>query len=143
MKKTGKTLTLSGQMPKRQFGMEMFRNPHTILEYSNVLDINRAWKDDNTWFGEYVGNYVAATLGGATNEAAHAAGRAAAESGRFEPGSAGFKQAFKESVNDPDLSTGSKFQDASKYYHVDGNYNFSHTHPGGPRHNRPGAASAW
>ena len=90
------------------------------------ININRAWKDDNTWFGEYVGNYVAATLGGATNEAAHAAGRAAAESGRFEPGSAGFKQAFKESVNDPDLSTGSKFQDASKYYHVDGNYNFSH-----------------
>ena len=90
------------------------------------ININRAWKTDNTWFGEYVGNYVAATLGGATNEAAHAAGRAAAESGRFEPGSAGFKQAFKESVNDPDLSTGSKFQDASKYYHVDGNYNFSH-----------------
>ena len=24
------------------------------------------------------------------------------------------------------LSTGSKFQDASKYYHADGNYNFSH-----------------
>jgi len=90
------------------------------------ININRAWKDDNTWFGEYVGNYVAATLGGATNEAAHAVGRAAAESGRFEPGSAGFKQAFKESVNDPDLSTGSKFQDASKYYHLDGNYNFSH-----------------
>ena len=90
------------------------------------ININRAWKDDSQWFGEYVGNYVAATLGGATNEAAHAAGRAAAESGRFEPGSAGFKQAFKESVNDPDLSTGSKFQDASKYYHVDGNYNFSH-----------------
>ena len=90
------------------------------------VNINRAWKDDSQWFGEYVGNYVAATLGGATNEAAHAAGRAAAESGRFEPGSAGFKQAFKESVNDPDLSTGSKFQDASKYYHVDGNYNFSH-----------------
>ena len=30
------------------------------------------------------------------------------------------------SINDPDLLTGSKFQDASKYYHADGNYNFSH-----------------
>ncbi|MGB3149713.1 MAG: TonB-dependent receptor, partial [Maribacter sp.] len=30
------------------------------------------------------------------------------------------------SVNDPDLSTGSKFRDASKYYHADANYNFSH-----------------
>ena len=47
------------------------------------VNINRAWKDDNTWFGEYVGNYVAATLGGATNEEAHAVGRGVAESGRF------------------------------------------------------------
>ena len=62
-----------------------------MIWFFTGININRAWKDDNTWFGEYVGNYVAATLGGATNEAAHAAGRAAAESGRFEPGSAGFK----------------------------------------------------
>ena len=44
MKKTGKTLTLSGQMPQRQFGELLFRDPKTILEYSNVLDINKAWK---------------------------------------------------------------------------------------------------
>jgi outer membrane receptor protein involved in Fe transport len=90
------------------------------------ININRAWKDDNTWFGEYTGTYVQATLGGATDEQAHAAARAQAESGRFEPGSPGFKAAFNRSINDPDLSTGSKFQDASKYYHADGNYNFSH-----------------
>jgi outer membrane receptor protein involved in Fe transport len=90
------------------------------------ININRAWKDDNTWFGEYTGTYVLATLGGATNEQAHAAARAQAESGRFEPGSDQFKAAFNRSINDPDLSTGSKFQDASKYYHADGNYNFSH-----------------
>jgi len=88
------------------------------------ININRAWKDDNTWFGEYTGAYVQATLSGATNEQAHAIGRATAETGRFEPGSAGFKNAFNQSINDPDLSTGSKFQDASKYYHGDANYNF-------------------
>lgn len=44
MKSTGKTLTLSGQLPQRQFGELLYRNPHTILEYSNVLDINKAWK---------------------------------------------------------------------------------------------------
>ena len=27
------------------------------------ININRAWKDDNTWFGEYTGAYVLATLG--------------------------------------------------------------------------------
>ncbi|MFH6767560.1 TonB-dependent receptor [Gaetbulibacter aquiaggeris] len=90
------------------------------------ININRAWKDDNTWFGEYTGTYVLATLGGATDAQAHAAARAQAESGRFLPGSDGFNEAFNKSINDPDLLTGSKFQDASKYYHADGNYNFSH-----------------
>lgn len=44
MKATGKTLTLSGEMPQRQFGELLFRDPHTILEYANVMDINKAWK---------------------------------------------------------------------------------------------------
>ena len=90
------------------------------------ININRAWKDDNTWFGEYTGAYVTATLSGATDAQAHAAARAQAETGRYLPGSAAFNNAFNNSVNDPDLSTGSKFQDASKYYHGDANYNFSH-----------------
>ena len=90
------------------------------------ININRAWKDDNTWFGEYTGAYVQATLGGATDAQAHALARATAETGRFQPGSSQFNAAFNRSINDPNLSTGSKFQDASKYYHADGNYNFSH-----------------
>jgi len=90
------------------------------------IQINRAWKDDSTWFGEYTGAYLAATLGGATDEAAHAAGRATADTGRFLPGTPEFQSAFNRSVNDPNLLTGSKFQDASKYYHADANYNFSH-----------------
>lgn len=90
------------------------------------ININRAWKDDNTWFGEYVGGYALATLAGATNEAAHAAGLGRAQTGRFEPGTSEFQAAFDKSVGDPNLGTGSKFQDASKYYHADANYNFSH-----------------
>jgi iron complex outermembrane recepter protein len=90
------------------------------------INILNAWKPHITWFGEYIGNYVLATLGGANNEEAHAVGRAAAETGRFEPGTPEFQAAFDKSTNDPDLRTGSKFQDASKYYHADGNYNFSH-----------------
>ena len=90
------------------------------------ININRAWKDDNTWFGEYAGTYVQATLGGATDAQAHAAARAQAESGRYLPGTPEYKAAFNKSINDPNLSTGSKFQDASKYYHADANYNFSH-----------------
>ncbi|WP_417875358.1 TonB-dependent receptor [Winogradskyella sediminis] len=90
------------------------------------ININRAWKSDEDWFGDYINTYVAATLGGgATDEQAHAAARAAAETGRFEPGSAEFNNAFNRIIKDPDLATGSQFRDASKYYHADGNYNFS------------------
>jgi len=90
------------------------------------INILNDWKDHNTWFGQYAGAYISATLGGATDEQAHAAGRTTAETGRYEPGSPGFVAAFNKSINDPDLTTGSKFQDASKYYHSDANYNFSH-----------------
>jgi outer membrane receptor protein involved in Fe transport len=88
------------------------------------ININRAWKDDQTWFGEYVGTYIGATLGGATDTQAHAAARAQADTGRYLPGTPEFQAAFNRSINDPDLTTGSKFQDNSKIYHADANYNF-------------------
>ncbi|MGB5781508.1 MAG: TonB-dependent receptor, partial [Eudoraea sp.] len=90
------------------------------------ININNRWKDNDTWFGEYTGTYVQATLGGATDSEAHAAARAQAESGRFLPGSPEFQNAFNSVIKDPDLASGSQFKDASKYYHADGNYNFSH-----------------
>ncbi|NNC49006.1 MAG: TonB-dependent receptor [Flaviramulus sp.] len=90
------------------------------------ININRAWKGDTQWFEEYIGTYAAATLGGKTEAESHAAARAQAESGRYLPGSPQYQAAFDKSIKDPNLSTGSKFQDASKYYHSDANYNFSH-----------------
>ncbi|MDG1063059.1 MAG: TonB-dependent receptor [Flavobacteriaceae bacterium] len=90
------------------------------------ININRAWKDDQTWFGEYAGAFVQGQLyAGLTPDQAHAFARQTADTGRFEPGSDGYNNAFNTSVNDPNLSTGSKFQDNSKIYHADYNYNFS------------------
>ncbi|MEH6534849.1 MAG: TonB-dependent receptor [Psychroserpens sp.] len=91
-----------------------------------AIQILNDWKAHSTYFGEYTGAYVQATLGGLTDDQAHAAARTQAESGRFEPGTPEYKASFNRSINDPDLLTGSKFQDASKYYHGDANYNFSH-----------------
>ncbi|HLV14234.1 MAG TPA: TonB-dependent receptor [Xanthomarina sp.] len=90
------------------------------------IQINRAWKSDQQWFQEYIQTFAGATLGGATEDEAHALARQVAETGRFEPGSPQFLAAKNKSINDPQLVTGSKFQDASKYYHADANYNFSH-----------------
>lgn len=88
------------------------------------ININRAWKSDAQWFGDYINTFVGASLNGATEPQAHAAARAVAETGRFVPGSPEFIQAFTNSISNPDLTVGSKFQDTSKYYHADGNYNF-------------------
>ena len=93
---------------------------------ATAIQINRAWKSDEQWFGDYISTYVGATLSGATDSQAHAAARAQAESGRFLPGTPEFIAAYNKSINDPNLITGSQFKDASKYYHADGNYNFSH-----------------
>jgi outer membrane receptor protein involved in Fe transport len=88
------------------------------------ININRAWKDDQTWFGEYVGEYLQQTLGGATSDAAHLAARQTADTGRLIPGTPEFQRTFDRITNDPDLTTGSRFQDNSQIYHADANYNF-------------------
>jgi len=100
------------------------------------ININRLWKSDAQWFGDYIQTYAGATLGGATDEQAHALARNVAEEvidpngddgiNRFVPGTPEFESAFNQVTTNPDLATGSKFQDNSKYYHGDANYNFSH-----------------
>jgi outer membrane receptor protein involved in Fe transport len=91
-----------------------------------AVNINRQWKDDTPWFEEYIGTYAAATLGGLTDAQAHLAARAAADTGRLIPGTTEFDAAFNKVITDPDILTGAKFQDNSKVYHADANYNFSH-----------------
>ncbi|MBA4153149.1 TonB-dependent receptor [Flavobacterium sp.] len=93
------------------------------MEFTAV-NINRVWKPDNTWFGQYAATYVQSTLGGATPDQAHAAARNVADTGRFLPGSAEYKNAFNQVTADPDVLTGSKLVDNSKIYHSDANYNF-------------------
>jgi iron complex outermembrane receptor protein len=89
-----------------------------------AININRAWKDDSTWFGQYTGAYLGGTLAGLTSDQAHAVARQTAESGRYEPGSAQYQEAFNRITSDPDLLTGAKFRDETKLYHGDANYNF-------------------
>jgi len=90
------------------------------------ININRTWKPDQTWFGEYAGAFIQATLGGATSEQAHIIGRQTADTGRLIPGTPEYLAAFNRVTNDPDISTGSQFKDKSQLYHVDANYNLSH-----------------
>ncbi len=88
-----------------------------------AININRQWKSDSVWFGEYAGAFVSGTLGGLTPPQAHALARQVAESGRLLPGTPEFQAAFDKVTSDPNLTTGSKFVDNTKYYHADANYN--------------------
>ena len=94
------------------------------------ININRAWKSDADWFGEYIATIAGINLSGnpqgLSEQQKHDQARAVADTGRYLPGTPQFDTAFNRSVNDPDLTTGSKFQDNSKIYHGDANYNFSH-----------------
>ena len=93
-----------------------------------AININRAWKEDVPWFTDYALGYLTARFlnPSVTDEQGHAAGRANADAGRFLPGSAQFNSALARITADGDLTTGSKFQDNSKIYHVDANYNLAH-----------------
>ncbi|MFD2551321.1 TonB-dependent receptor [Bizionia sediminis] len=90
------------------------------------ININRSWKSDEDWFGDYITTFAGATLGGASETQAHQVARQVADTGRLIPGTQEFKNAFNKVIANPDLSVGSQFKDASKYYHSDANYNFSH-----------------
>ena len=81
-----------------------------------AININRRWKGDREWFTQYAGTYLVT--------GSHAIARAAADTGRLIPGTPEFQATFDEVTSDPDLVTGSRFQDKTKLYHSDVNYNF-------------------
>lgn len=93
------------------------------------ININRAWKDDSQWFGEYAGAFIQGTLLGLNPEQAHALGRQTADTGRLMPGTNAFNNTLNTVTSDPDLSKGSQFKDGSQIRHADANYNFTHLMP--------------
>lgn len=94
------------------------------------INVNRAWKSDNTWFGQYAGAYSQAFAGllgpayAGNATASNALARSVAETGRLVPGTAAFQSAFNTVIADPSVLTGSKLVDNSRIYHSDVNYNF-------------------
>ncbi|UJH66108.1 TonB-dependent receptor [Allomuricauda sp. SCSIO 65647] len=107
-----------------------------------ALNVNRRWKRDApnpdnpsepSWFGDYAAGFIGflANQGifAPTDEqkvAAHAFARQQADTGRFLPGTPEFNNALAAVTADPNLETGARFQDNSKIYHIDANYNFTH-----------------
>lgn len=96
-----------------------------------AIQVNNRWKSNTQWFTDYGRTFVGAKLGIGTgvqldDATAHAAARAAADTGRFIPGTPEFQAAFNSVIADGDFATGAKFVDNTKLRHIDANYNFSH-----------------
>jgi iron complex outermembrane recepter protein len=93
-----------------------------------AININRAWKSDAKWFGDYGAAFGQASLGFIPNinnaTQAHAYARTKADAGRLIPGTPEFKTAFNKVIKDADVLTGSRLQDNSRIWHSDANYNF-------------------
>lgn len=95
-----------------------------------AINVNNSWKSNTDWFTQYAQTYVGGRLGlipglpALDDATAHQVARGAAQTGALVPGTPEFEEAFNKVISDPNLTTGAKFQDESKLYHVDGNYNF-------------------
>ncbi|MFA5299785.1 MAG: TonB-dependent receptor [Lutibacter sp.] len=95
-----------------------------------AINLNRSWKSDNQWFTEYIQTYIGGRFGlipgmpVLDDATAHSVARQVAQTGALVPGTPAFKTAFNKVISDPNLATGAKFQDGTKIYHTDGNYNF-------------------
>lgn len=105
-----------------------------IADLTGVL-VNRAWKSDTQWFGDYSAGYLTSLAQSGFNpalgvdptaaqvNAAHLAGRANADNGRFLPGSQQFEDA-KRAARSAVIPGGSLFADKTAMYHYEGQYNF-------------------
>lgn len=129
-----------GQYKLELKGQDFFLKGYTTQErsgdsyISSILGsyINESSKKSTDWFPQYVGNYIGAKAAGVTDEQAHAAARAAADQGRYQPGSPEFQAAKEKIMNTTIASTdfskgiyGAKFDDKTNMYHYEGMYNFS------------------
>ena len=108
-------------------------------------NVNRAAKSDVGWFTDYGTAFQLSQLflGADANQAAINARNFANNNtpipgldqlnipqpnasgdAQYQPGTAAFRNALADVISNPDLRTGAKFQDESKIYHADANYNF-------------------
>ena len=97
------------------------------------VNINSEWKDNTSWFTEYTVGYLQSLMGqgvapgdfGTVDQqaAAHNTARSVADEGRFLPGSTEFENA-KNKVASDFIPAGSLFNDRSRMYMAEGQYDF-------------------
>lgn len=91
---------------------------------------NEGWKRSynpsdpaGSWYIQYAGAFIQTSLGGGSAASAHAAGRATADQGRPEAGSANFRQLF-DKVRSTPIPNGGLFKEKSQLWMNEGQYRF-------------------
>ncbi|MFN7406106.1 MAG: TonB-dependent receptor [Cyclobacteriaceae bacterium] len=108
-----------------------------IADLTGVL-INDAWKSNTNWFRDYAVGYLNCLAGQGFNpslgqqptvaqqEAAHIFARSQADIGRFVPGASdGAFETAKANATSKVIPLGSLFNDQTRLYHAEGQYNFN------------------
>jgi iron complex outermembrane recepter protein len=88
-------------------------------------NINRSWKSDQQWFGDYGAAYRGAFAGQGFAGGSHSEARRYADQGRLLPGSPAFEAEKDRLADISDFRVGAKFTDRTKMYHTEGQYDLS------------------
>lgn len=115
------------QLDGKHFMLRAYTTQESAGEAYNATVLgqlmNEAWKPSQQWFPEYIGAYVAAKGGGASDQQAFVAARSFADQGIPIPGTSAFEQ-YKNTLREKPIPAGAAFKDKSSLYQYEGMYNF-------------------
>ncbi|MFD3003585.1 TonB-dependent receptor domain-containing protein [Pontibacter toksunensis] len=112
-------------------GTNFFARTYSTFENSGdsydsrflALNLNRTWKSDQQWFQEYAAAYLGIVPSVEAGD--HSVARGFADRGRLIPGTAEFDREKERIVGLTDFRRGAKFDDQTKMYHTEGQYDVS------------------
>lgn len=113
---------------KAYYTIEHTGNSYNLRPLGENLD--RAFKDNKTWFNDYMNAYNAAIAGGTGDAQAHGQARQAADARRFEPGTDAFEQEKKKLAAINNWDVGAALKMTTSLAHAEGQYDFSDYTPG-------------
>ncbi|MBB6111594.1 iron complex outermembrane recepter protein [Mucilaginibacter lappiensis] len=88
-------------------------------------NIDRNFKNDNTWYADFTKGFNSATASGATVPQALQQARQLADAGRYQPGTAAFKNTLDKLADINNWDVGAALQVKDDLFHVEGQVNIS------------------
>ncbi|MBB6130998.1 TonB-dependent receptor [Mucilaginibacter lappiensis] len=88
-------------------------------------NIDRNFKNDNTWYADFTKGFNSATASGATVLQALQQARQLADAGRYQPGTAAFKNTLDKLADINNWDVGAALQVKDDLFHVEGQVNIS------------------